>query len=268
MTTSSSEGYKPEWLEIEKALGTRPLLTGSIAEIKQQFNAMFTTIAAQVGPLDSSVQARATHPQMASQLGPKHKLPVMLDDSVKAYKWAWQHVSEIGADNAHVFTIGTSAGAGLALTVANDLIAAGKRDLVQGIVALVPITAHPLSVPAAYKEHYKSYDENASGVPIIDRATMDTFLAAVDTDFNDPRTFVTLSPHLDKFPPTYISTCGKDVLRDDGKVLELMLEEKGVKTKRNLYDELPHWFWAFPGLKYTEEFLANTCEGVKFVLGL
>ncbi|KAA8573776.1 hypothetical protein MFRU_001g03030 [Monilinia fructicola] len=320
MATPSSEGYKPEWLEVEKALGTRPVLTGGPAEIKEQFDALIAALAAQAGPPDSTVQTRDTSadgipvriytPANASgqtlplgvyyhgggycvgsldsedawcryiakntpcvlvsvdyRLGPTHKLPVMLDDCVQAYEWAWKHASDLGAAPARVFTIGSSAGGGLALTVANDLIAAGKRDLVQGIVAMVPVAAHPLSVPAAYRAHYRSYDENASGVPIIDRAVMDTFFAAVEADVDDSRTFATLSQHLAKFPPTYISTCGKDPLRDDGKVLELLLKDKGVKTKSDFYDGLPHYFWAFPGIKGGEEFLANVCEGVKFVLG-
>lgn len=79
---------------------------------------------------------------------------------------------------------------------------------------------------------------------------------------------VTLSNQLDKFPPTYIATCGKDPLRDDGKVLEMMLKDKGVKTKSDFYDGMPHYFWVFPGIKRGEEFLMNVCEGVKFVLGL
>ncbi|KAB8303590.1 hypothetical protein EYC80_004989 [Monilinia laxa] len=319
MNTPLSEGYKPEWLELEKALGARPILTGSPAEIELQFNTLIASVTAQAGPPDSSVQTRETSadgipvriytPENPSgqklplglyyhgggycvgtldaedswcryiskhtpcilvsvdyRLGPKHKLPVMLDDSVKAFEWAWQHAPEFGADNTHVFTIGASAGGGLALTVANHLVAAGKRDRIQGVIAMVPIAAHPLSVPAGYKAHYKSYDENASDVPIIDRSTMDTFFAAVDADVNDPGTFVTLSPHLDKFPPTYICTCSRDPLRDDGTVLELLLKEKGVKTKSDFYDGLPHYFWLFPRFKGREEFLANACEGVKFVL--
>ncbi|KAI9647355.1 hypothetical protein NHQ30_003740 [Ciborinia camelliae] len=316
-------GAKPP--HVEKALGTRPILTGSAADMLKQFNGLTAAATAQSG-LDSSVQTRDvsaegipvriyTPPNPSGQnlplgvyyhgggycmgnldsedvwcrfiaknasciivsvdysLGPEYKLPVMLDESVKAYEWAWHHASELGADNTHTFTIGSSAGGGLALTVANDLIAAGKRDQIQGIVAMVPVAAHPSSIPAAYKSHYTAYDENASNVPIIDASSADTFFSAVDADFNDPRTcriaqspFVTLSQHLSDFPPTYIATCGKDPLRDDGKVLEMMMKKKGVETKSDYYEGLPHCFWLFPGIKGGEEFLANVCEGVKFVL--
>ncbi|QSZ33964.1 hypothetical protein DSL72_005544 [Monilinia vaccinii-corymbosi] len=321
MATPSGEGYKPEWLELEKALGSRPLLSGSIANIRDQFDALIAAVATQAGPPDSSVQTRDvsaagvpvriyTPPNPSGQklplgvyyhgggycvgsldsedswcryisknascilvsvdyrLGPVHKLPVMLDDSVTAYEWAWNHASELNASNTHAFTIGSSAGGNLALAVGNHLVATGKRNRIQGIVALVPITAHPSSLPAAYAPHHTSYEENGSGVPIIDRHTMDVFFASVEADVQDSRIFVTLSPHLDKFPPTYIAICGKDPLRDDSKVLEIMLREKGVKTKSDYYDGMPHYFWVFPDTPFREEFLVNVCEGVKFVLGL
>ncbi|CAD6443420.1 bc2ae3c4-836e-432f-8561-3b4cda60f40a [Sclerotinia trifoliorum] len=322
MAAPSTEGYKPEWLELEKALGARPLLTGTAAEITQQFSGLIHTLAAQAGAPDPSVQTRESSadgipvriytPSNTSaenplplgvyyhgggycvgdldsedswcryiaksvpcilvsvdyRLGPQYKMPVMLDDSLKAFEWARNHTSELNANPAQIFTIGGSAGGCLALTVANDLIAAGKKDHIQGIVAMVPVTAHPSSITAAYSKHYKSYEENAVGVPILDRKTMYTFFEAVDVDPHDERLFVTLSKHLDKFPPTYIATCGKDPLRDDGKVLEIILKEKGVQTKSDHYDGVPHYFWVFPGIKGGVEFLDNVCDGVKFVLGI
>jgi len=120
---------------------------------------------------------------------------------------------------------------GLALTTADQLIKAGKGSQLAGIVAMVPVTAHPESIPAAYKSEYTSYQDNASGVPMIDAQTMKKFFEASGTDYHDEKVFVTLSKNLAKFPKTYISTCGKDPLRDDGKVLQLMLEKEGVSTK-------------------------------------
>ncbi|TGO43338.1 hypothetical protein BHYA_0002g01430 [Botrytis hyacinthi] len=322
MGDPSSADYKPEWLELEKALGTRPLLVGDSANIEEQFNGLVTALNAQRPPPDTSVETRDTSadgvtvriytPSNASQngelplgvyfhgggycvgdldsedvwcryiaksvpcvivsvdyrLGPKHKVPVMLDDSVKAFEWAYTHASELHASQSQLFTIGGSAGGGLALTVAHDLIAAGKRSQIKGIVAMVPVTAHPSSIPASYKNHYKSYDENAHGVPVIDADAMNTFFGAVEADPQDPRVFVTLSKHLEEFPPTYIATCGKDPLRDDGKVLEMMLKDKGIKTKSDYYEGVPHYFWLFPGIKGGDEFLDNVSKGVKFVLGI
>ena len=131
---------------------------------------------------------------------------------------------------------------------------------------MVPVTAHPSSIPSAYKSKYTAYTDNATGVPIIDADSMRIFFETASADYNDEKTFVTLSKDLEKFPPTYIATCGKDPLRDDGKVLELMLKEKGVKTKSNFYPGVPHYFWMFPRIKGGEEFLMNVVKGAQWVL--
>jgi versiconal hemiacetal acetate esterase len=77
---------------------------------------------------------------------------------------------------------------------------------------------------------------------------------------------VTLSKNLKDFPPTYISTCGKDPLRDDGKVLELMLKKEGVPVKRDHYDGVPHYFWMFPGVEEDLNFLENVAKGAQWAL--
>ncbi|PQE24110.1 hypothetical protein CJF31_00002318 [Rutstroemia sp. NJR-2017a BVV2] len=319
--TPSSEGYKPEWLEIEKALGTRPILSGTLQEITESYDTLTAALAAQAGPPDSSVQThdastssgipvRIYTPSHSStkrlplgvyfhgggwvlgtldsedswcryvakntpciivsvdyRLAPKLKMPTMLEDCVEGFEWARQEASSLNADQSRVFTIGSSVGGGLALAVADAMTAKGNASHVQGIVAIVPVTAHPSSVPDAYKQHYSSYEENKSGVPIIDASSMDTFFEAAGVDFQDPGTFPTLSNNLASFPSTYISTCAKDPLRDDGKVMEMMLKDNGVETKSDHYEGVPHYFWMFPGIKGGEEVLANVCEGVRFVLG-
>lgn len=194
------------------------------------------------------------------------KLPAQLEDSVTAFNWAHQNASKLGGDPSSLFTIGASAGGGLALTVADQVIKAGNRSHIKGVVAIVPVAAHPTSIPAKYKDHYKSYVENASGVPIIDAESMRIFYEKAGTDYNDEKVFVTLSKDLASFPPTYICTCGKDPLRDDGKVLEMMLKDEGVKTKSDFYDGVPHYFWMFPGIEGGIEFLENVSKGAQWVL--
>jgi len=199
------------------------------------------------------------------RLAPKYKHPAMLDDSLAGFNWAYKNAESLGADQGKVFTTGASAGGGLALTVADQVIKAGNSSHVAGIVAMVPVTAHSSSIPAAYKPQYTAFTENASGVPIIDASTMKTFFEASGTHYNDEKVFVTLSNALAKFPKTYIATCGKDPLRDDGRVLKTILEKEGVKTKHDNYDGVPHYFWMFPGIEGREEFLGNVVKGVQWV---
>jgi len=176
------------------------------------------------------------------------------------------NAESLGADPNKVFTIGSSAGGGLALTVANSLIRTHQGLKVQGIIALAPVTTHPLHPPPDYDSYYNAYIENQSGVPLLDKQAMETYFTASEADPHDENVFVTLSHKLGSFPKTYIVTCGKDPLRDDGKVLGLMLEEEGVGVKNDHYTGLPHCFWVVSELRETKQFREKLALGVRWVL--
>lgn len=95
---------------------------------------------------------------------------------------------------------------------------------------------------------------------------MRIFFETAGADYNDEKVFVTLSPRLKDFPPVYVATCAKDPLRDDGRVLEMMLKDQGKKVKSDHYEGVPHYFWLFPGIKGGEEFWGNVCKGAQWVL--
>lgn len=131
---------------------------------------------------------------------------------------------------------------------------------------MVPVTAHPSSVPSKYASHYTAYKDNATDVPVIDWSTLETFYSTAGADPNDEKTFVTLSKGLQDFPPTYICTCGKDPLRDDGKVLEMMLKDEGIRTKSDFHEGMPHHWWMFPGIRGADRFFGNLVEGCKWIV--
>lgn len=133
---------------------------------------------------------------------------------------------------------------------------------------MCPLTAHPNNISPAYSSLYTSYTINGTNVPVITSATMTTFFSAagIDQNWHDETVFATLSKDLDKFPRTYIATCGKDPIRDDGKVLEVMLKERGREVKSDFYEGMPHTFWMFPGVARGEEFFDNVVSGVRWVL--
>lgn len=178
----------------------------------------------------------------------------------------WENAAALNGEQGLVFAIGESAGACLALQVANNLIARGRGSLVRGIAALCPLTSHPASVPQKYKEVYKAYEENATNVPLINKEVMYTFMAAAKLDMDNPNHFVILSKNVGAFPPTFIATAEKDPLRDDGLLLEMVLQENGVRVKRQHYNGFGHVFWNFPMLKKRGVFLADATEGIKFIL--
>ena len=177
----------------------------------------------------------------------------------------YTNAERLGGSKSKVFCAGSSAGGGLALNVTDALLEEDSSSHVQGVLAIVPITAHPSSIPVEYKSQYTSYEEHSSGVPIIDASTMKTLFEAAGCKYDDPRTFVTLSQNLSRFPPTYISTCEKDPLRDDGRVLEAMLKKANVKTRSDHYSGVPHCFWLFPNTN-EKEVLDNVVRGAQWIL--
>lgn len=75
-----------------------------------------------------------------------------------------------------MYTGGGSAGGALALQTANAVVKdASLKDSLKGVIALVPATIHRTTIPDKYKSKYKAYDDNKTGVPIIDRTSMDIF---------------------------------------------------------------------------------------------
>lgn len=150
-----------------------------------------------------------------------------------------------GGDANCLYTIGGSAGAGLALQVANKII----NDLelqasLKGVAASNPITTHFDNVPEQYRSRYTSYQENEKGTPILDKGSMKIFYEYAKVDPHDSDVFAILAEENHKhFPPTYFVSCQHDPLRDDATIMELALCKAGVPTRHDYYEGMPLFFW-------------------------
>jgi len=202
------------------------------------------------------------------RLTPEHKAPTQLEDCLKVYKWARQNATSYGGDPNKFYTIGGSAGGGLALMIANRIVKdSAKRDAIKGVIALVPCTLHWDNVPAEYKDMYRAYDDNKEGVPVIDKESMEIFYKHAGVDPKDSDTFTALATDNHKnFPPVYFASCELDPLRDDAYVMEAALKKAGVPTKHDHYKNLPHYFWIFPSIPEGQQFVGNMLGGIKWVL--
>lgn len=214
------------------------------------------------------------------RLTPDYKWPTQLEDCMKVYRWAHANANSIGGDPNKFYTIGASAGGGLALQVANQVLRDSKlKGSLKGIAACVPFVVHPDNVPQKYQAEYKSYTENGKGVPIIDRDSMDIFFNAAGADHSDTSLWTLLADNHKDFPPTYITSCEYDPLRDDAKILEAALKEAGVPTKHDFYPGMPHYFWSksprlscrayqadhsvvFPGIPEAQQYVGNLLAGI------
>ncbi|KAL2441696.1 Versiconal hemiacetal acetate esterase [Exophiala dermatitidis] len=202
------------------------------------------------------------------RLAPEHKVPTQLQDTLKVYRWAHQNATSIGGDPDKFYTIGGSAGGALALQVANALVKdPSKRNNIKGVAAVVPCTLHWDNVPEEYRSIYKAYEENKENVPIIDKESMEAFYHHTGVDPKDSNIFTALATDNHKnFPPTYFVSCEKDPLRDDAYVMEAALKKAGVPTKHDHYKGLPHYFWIFPSVPESQEYIQNLIGGVKWLV--
>ena len=109
----------------------------------------------------------------------------------------------------------------------------------------------------------------------------DIYGAPADNKYASPL----LHPRLNELRRVYISTCGADTLRDDGRLLKDRLEQdKYVKcqvcislyadqrprvtTQYDEYEGLPHYFFSYPSShldRAREHYYQNTAKGMSFV---
>ena len=165
-----------------------------------------------------------------------------------------------------MYTIGGSAGGGLALQVANQIVQDPKlKPGLKGIAAMVPLTTHWDNVPEKYKSKYTAIEDNAKDVPVIDKESMQDFYKLTAVDPKDSTCFTILSDKLGDFPPVYVTTCEYDPLRDDGTILLEALKEKGVQTKHDYYEGFPHYFWIFPPVPEAQEYVGNLIGGIEWL---
>ncbi|KAF4771277.1 hypothetical protein N7455_011937 [Penicillium solitum] len=204
------------------------------------------------------------------RLAPEHEHPAQLKDTMTIIEWAFANASSLGADASRLFTIGTSAGATLALLSARQIVT-GKSKVpataLAGVVAVSPVTVHPDNIPAKFQAAHNSYKEFGEGAPVLTRSVMSQFLQQVRATPEDASSFMLLDDTvLGKFPPVYISTAECDPLRDDGKVLAAALKDAGVSVQEDLYNGMPHCFWFFNTLPEWSVFSHNTVSAIQWIL--
>ncbi|GAD94128.1 hypothetical protein MYCGRDRAFT_77854 [Paecilomyces variotii No. 5] len=208
------------------------------------------------------------------RLAPEHKCPTQFEDTIRVFEWAVEHAESYHMDPTKFYTFGASAGAALALSIANHFIAKSKADpslkpalVVKGIASVAPFTLHPDNVPIQYSGMYNSHEEFRTGAPCIDEASIHYFFEATNIEPTDERYLAALTTvnHAD-FPPTYLAVCECDPLRDDGIILAKMLEKAGAQVRMDFYSGLPHLFWSFPMLPESNEFTEKLIKGVNWLI--
>lgn len=163
------------------------------------------------------------------RLAPEHPFPAAVDDCVAATRAVLARASELGVDPARVAVGGDSAGANLALNVAQ------VEPEVRGQLVLYPTTDVDLDTPS--KRRF------AAGFG-LDRTTVEWFTERYlgRSNHADPRASPLRSTTLDRCPRTIVVLAGFDVLRDEGRRLIERLESAGVRTSARVEGAMIHGF--------------------------
>ncbi|KAH7226935.1 Alpha/Beta hydrolase protein [Fusarium oxysporum] len=255
----------PEWLEVEKELGGRLVLGGTMENYHAGGEAIAKYIRAHLPPpRDDGLEAVSVE----YRLTPAVDIKVVFQDAFNGFSWTYENASKLDGDQKRVFMLGSSCGGTLSLATAHRLIELGREGQLKGVINMAGGTVHEANVPKHLQHLMKSMEENATDVPIIDGQTAKMINAStgLDRHANDEWLFPLLSSHLAKFPRTYLVACGADPLRDDNVAMEHELRSKGVNVKLDVYEGLPHVFWMFPTLSATKTFIQNLLAGIKFIL--
>lgn len=192
---------------------------------------------------------------------PEFPAPTALEDCVRVAKWAAGEAKSWGADPSKIYTMGTSAGAALSISVPLKLYDEGYGDLIKGVIALSPCEVHPDHMDA-YKSIHKSFENSAGVLPVIDIDSMRTFYATYNAPLDDKYTFALNYPNLAVLPPVYIVSAELDPLFGDAVVFEKAVKSAGGKIVRKNYEAMPHVFWLVP-LPQTLQFFEDTAAAIK-----
>ena len=169
------------------------------------------------------------------RMGPEHRFPAAVDDSLAATRWVHAHASELHLDPARIAVGGDSAGGNLAAVVSID--ARDRGDL--------PIAFQLLIYPATDQHRgAPSHTENGQGY-LLTTETMDYFAGHYFEDgahYDDWRASPLRRDDLGRLPPALVLTAGYDPLRDEGRAYAERLTAAGNRASYVCFDREIHGF--------------------------
>ncbi|MGV0627072.1 alpha/beta hydrolase [Mycolicibacter minnesotensis] len=173
---------------------------------------------------------------------PEHPAPAAVDDAFAAFRWACEHVAELGAAPGRVAVGGDSAGGNLAAAVA--LL---TRDD-GGPVPILQWLIYPVTDATAATRSRTLFGEGF----LLTKADLDWFtdqyVGRSQLDPADPRVSPLRAPDLSGLPPALVAIAGFDPLRDEGELFAAALREAGGIVDLRRMGSLTHGFINLFGL--------------------
>ena len=190
------------------------------------------------------------------RLAPEHPYPAALDDALELYRWL---TKEAGVAPSRVVLVGTSAGANLALALAQrvrDEVGSGAcLELPRAIVGMSAWLDMSCTSDSVVRGDDPMFPKRNS------LAMVDAFLAGHDP--RDPRVSP-LHAVLDGLPPMLLQVGGAEALRDENVAFAARAEAENHALRLELYDDMIHAWHAFvPSLPEAERAIASIAAYIR-----
>lgn len=173
------------------------------------------------------------------RLAPEHKAPAAADDAYGAFRWAYDHAADLGAQPARIAVGGDSAGGNLSAVVSQR--ARNDRAPMPALQLLI-YPATDLCGDTRSKTLF------AEGYFLTKRDMdwfMDHYLEGAAVDRNDPAASPLLADDLSGLPPALVLVGGFDPLRDEGIAYAEAMRAAGVEVDLRVEGTLVHAFANF-----------------------
>jgi acetyl esterase len=170
------------------------------------------------------------------RLAPEHPAPAAVDDAYAAFRWAREHVGDLGAIPGKIAVGGDSAGGNLAAVVS---------QLARDDGGPMPVLQWLIYPRTDCTAKTRSLTLFADGF-LLTKADIDWFeakyLGGSGVEPTDPRVSPLLADTLSGLPPALIATAGFDPLRDEGDRYAAALRAAGTAVDLRSMGSLIHGF--------------------------
>jgi acetyl esterase len=175
------------------------------------------------------------------RLAPEDPYPAALEDALAAFSTVCEDAARFGADPELVAVGGDSAGANLALVVAQQQAELGG-PVPAFVLALYPVT------DAERTGGSREMFGTGFGLTAEYLAELERMYLPDGVPTHDRRGAILRAEVLSGMPPVYLSTAGFDPLRDEGEELADRLREAGVPVVVRRFPGLVHGYASFTAL--------------------
>lgn len=169
------------------------------------------------------------------RMGPEHRFPAAVDDSIAALAWVQANAQSLGVDASRIAVGGDSAGGNLAAVVSIAARDAGGPAIAFQLL-IYPATDMRCTAP--------SHQTNGQGY-LLTRDTIAYFRGNYirdDRDDLDWRASPLLHENLKGLPPAFVLTAGFDPLRDEGMQYADKLTAAGNRCTLVCFERQIHGF--------------------------